>query len=146
MRLCLHMRWTTKASTSHMKLPTISGEDGADPWTQMKPHQALIVTVKRSTSVWVAWGRTSTWSWARRQKPWLHLVSPSRSWERMAPRASGPTTRTTSAFTRGHLGRGSTPQWHCPHAWGWWVWVWAASGCRRVCMCGYLLISEHQCH
>lgn len=122
MRLSLHTRSTTKVFTSPMKLLITSAEGIADPWPQTRAHQTLIAAVKWFTSGWVAWGRTSTWSWGRPHRAWSHLASPSRSWERTAPRAWGPTTRMTSAFTRGHWGRVSTPRWHCLHAWGWWVW------------------------
>ena len=100
----------------------------------MQAHQtqtAAAAAVKRSTSSSVAWGRTSTWSWRRPRRAWSHLASPSRSWERTAQRAWGPTTRTTSAFTRGRWGRGSTPRWHCPHARGWWVWTCTKVGLRE---------------
>lgn len=123
------MRSTTEVFTSLMKSPTTSAGGDADPWPQMHAHQAETAAVKRSTSDWVAWGRSSTWTWGRPQRAWLHLALPSRSWERMAPRAWGPTTRMTSAFTRGHWGQGSTPQWHCPHGWGWWVWMCTESDC-----------------
>lgn len=92
-------------------------------WAHQTQTAAAVAAMKRSTSGSVAWGRTSTWSWRRPRRAWSHLASPSRSWERTAPRAWGPTTRATSAFTRGHWGRGSTPRWHCPHARGWWVWT-----------------------
>lgn len=128
MRLYLHMRSTTKALTSLMKLPTTSAKGGADPSLQKQTHLSLKASAKQSTSDSEAWGRTSTWSWGTPRKAWLHLASPSRSWERMAPRAWGPTIRMTSAFTKGHWGQGSTPLWHYPHAWGWWVKT--KMGCR----------------
>lgn len=126
------MRSTTEVFTSLMKFPTTSAGGDADPWLQIHGHQAETAAAKRSISDWVAWGRSSTWTWGRPQRALLHLALPSRSWERMAPRAWGPTTRMTSAFTRDHWGQGSTPLWHCPHAWGWWVWMCTESDCVRA--------------
>lgn len=122
------MKSTTKVRTSLMKLSTTNAED-VGPWLQA--HQTPAAAVQRSTSGSGAWVRTSTWSWGRRQRAWWHRVLQSRSWERTAPKAWGPTTRTTTAFTRGRWGQGSTPRWLCLHARGWWVWTRTESGCRR---------------
>lgn len=140
MRSFLPMRSPTKASTSLTKSPTIIAGD-ADPWPPTRRRQ-----MKQSTSVWTAWGRSSTWSCGRPQTAWLHLASPSRSWERMAPRAWGPTRSMTSAFTRGRWGRRLTPRWHCPHAQGWWVWTCTELSCfyDRFNFAARLLVSEMQ--
>lgn len=123
------MRLTTKVCTSLMKSPIISVEDDVDPWLQVQNIQTLDAAAKQSTSSSGAWARISTWSWGRLRRTWWHLASLFRSWEETAQRAWGFTTKTTTAFTRGRWGQGSTPQWHCPHAWEWWVWTRTESGC-----------------